>query len=126
MSKQLLVASKPEVVCDSGDKSEGYLLTARAASGMEAARTRSGLLRGTWEPVVPMLRETRKRRTRKRLSTDAAHRGGVACISEEGSVMELERRGHLDRHGTSGQPGTGKPWQSVQSAVRQGGLAGIG
>ena len=41
------------------DKSEGYLLTARAASGMEAARTRSGHLCGTWEPVVPMSRETR-------------------------------------------------------------------
>ena len=48
------------------------------ADRMEAARTRSGLSCGTWEPVVPLPRETRKRRTRKRLSTDAAHRGGVA------------------------------------------------
>ena len=86
------------------DESEGYLLTARAASGMEAARTRSGLLRGTWEPVVPMARETRKRQNRERLSTDAAHRGGVVSSSEEGPVMGLERRGHLNRHGGRGQP----------------------
>jgi len=26
-------------------------------------------------------------------STDAEHRGGAACISEESSVMEVERRG---------------------------------
>jgi hypothetical protein len=25
-------------------------------------------------------------------STDAGHRGGAVCISDEGSVMELERR----------------------------------
>ena len=45
------------------DQSEGNLPTARAASGMEAARTRSTLLRGTWEPVTPMARESRKRWT---------------------------------------------------------------
>ena len=108
------------------DQCEGYLLTAQAASGMEAAGTRSGLWRGTWEPVVPMPRETRKRRTRKRLSTNAAHRGGVARSSEEGSVMGLERRGHLGRHGRSGQPGTGGPWLRMQPADRRGGLSGIG
>lgn len=26
-------------------------------------------------------------------STEAEHRGGAACISEEASVMEVERRG---------------------------------
>ena len=86
------------------DKSGGCLFTARSASGIEAAGTRSGLLRGTWEPVVPMLRETRKRQNRERLSTDAAHRGGVACSSGEGPVMGLERRGHLGRHERPGQP----------------------
>lgn len=31
----------------------------------------------------------------KRESTDAGHRGGVTRSSEEGSVMELERRGDI-------------------------------
>ncbi|MGM0652974.1 MAG: hypothetical protein ACQES4_09390 [Bacillota bacterium] len=37
-------------------------------------------------------------------STDAEHRGGAACISEEGSVMELERRGCTVRFFEQGQP----------------------
>lgn len=48
---------------------------------------------GTWEPVVPMLREKSKWQTHKDLSTDAEHRGGAIRSSDEGSVMELERRG---------------------------------
>ncbi len=32
---------------------------------------------------------------RKDESTEAEHRGGVACISEEGPVMGLERRGDI-------------------------------
>jgi len=87
------------------DKVGGCLLTARSASGIKVAGRRSGLSCGTWEPVVPMLRETRKWQNHKRLSTDAAHRGGVACSSEEGPVTGLERRGHLNRHGSVGQPG---------------------
>ena len=31
------------------------------------------------------------------LSTDAGHRGGVVCSRDEGSVMELDRRGHVVR-----------------------------
>ena len=31
----------------------------------------------------------------ERESTDAGHRDGVACNSDEGSVMELERRGDI-------------------------------
>ena len=89
------------------DESEGYLLTARSASGMEAARTRSGLLRGTWEPVTPMARESRKRRTRERQSTEAAYRGGAARTSEEGPVTGLERRGCLNRLGSREQPESG-------------------
>ena len=50
---------------------------ARAASGMKVARARFRLLCGTWEPVVPMLREQLKRRPLKSQSTDAEHRGGV-------------------------------------------------
>ena len=43
-----------------------------------------------------------------RKSTEAEHRGGVARSSEEGSVMELERRGSLVRWEGDGQPDTGK------------------
>ena len=100
------------------DKAGGSLLTARSASGIEAAGTRSGLLRGTWEPVVPMLRETRKRQNRERLSTDAAHRDGVASSSEEGLVMGLERRSHLNRHGRPGQPEAGGPQSCIHPVVR--------
>lgn len=44
-----------------------------------------------------MLRELLKRRPRKSLSTDAKHRDGVMCSSEEGAVMALERRHDLIR-----------------------------
>ena len=40
----------------------------------------------------------------KTLSTKAEHRGGVARSSEEGSVMELERRGGLVQWECDGQP----------------------
>jgi len=40
-----------------------------------------------------MLREKFKGRTHENESTDARHRGGAVRISDEGSVMELERRG---------------------------------
>jgi hypothetical protein len=80
---------------------------------MKAARTRYRLLCGTWEPVAPMQREKRKWRSHKRKSTEAEHRGGATRSSDEGSVMELERRGSTiqvglehnwkqeDVHGTS-------------------------
>ena len=87
------------------DKAGSNLFTARSASGIKAARTQSGLLCGTWEPVVLMRRENRKRQNREWESTEAAHRGGVARNSEDGSVMGPERRGHLNRHGSPGQPG---------------------
>jgi hypothetical protein len=44
-----------------------------------------------------MLRELLKRRPRKSLSTDAKHRDGVMCSSEESAVMALERRHDLIR-----------------------------
>ena len=91
----------------SRDQSEGYLLTARSASGMEATRTRSGLLYGTWEAVTPMPRESRKWKHHERQSPDAAYRGGAVRISEEGSVMGLERRDCLNRLGSGEQPQTG-------------------
>jgi hypothetical protein len=40
-----------------------------------------------------MIREKFKWRTHKNESTDAGHRGGAAHIREEGSAMELDRRG---------------------------------
>ena len=40
-----------------------------------------------------MLREKFKWRTHKDESTEAGHRGGAASSREEGSVMELDRRG---------------------------------
>ncbi|MFC1820907.1 hypothetical protein ACFLZG_07495 [Thermodesulfobacteriota bacterium] len=40
-----------------------------------------------------MLREKRKWRPHKRESTDARHGGGLTRISDEVSVMEMERRG---------------------------------
>jgi RNA-directed DNA polymerase len=40
-----------------------------------------------------MLREKSKWRTHEGESTDAEHRGGLPRISDEVSVMEMERRG---------------------------------
>ena len=48
---------------------------------------------GTWEPVVPMLREKSKWKPHKDESTDAEHRGGSVRSSDEVSVMEMEQRG---------------------------------
>ena len=70
-----------------------YPLIARAASGVEVASVRFRLVHVTWEPVALMLRERSKWRTHKDLSTDARHRDGSTCSSDEGSVMDLERRG---------------------------------
>jgi hypothetical protein len=85
----------------------GNLSTAQAASGMKAARTRSRLLCGTWEPVTPMPREKRKGQPPKRESTDAGYRGGATRSSEEGPVMGLERRGCPIRAETMKQPAMG-------------------
>ena len=89
------------------DKSGGNLITARAASGIKAAGTRRRLLCGMWEPVTPMGRENRKRRTRERESTEAGYRGGATRSSEEGSVTGLERRGCPIWFGAMEQPETG-------------------
>jgi RNA-directed DNA polymerase len=52
---------------------------------------------GTWEPVVPMLREKSKWKPHEGESTDAEHGGGAARSSEEAPVMGAERRGCIDR-----------------------------
>ena len=44
-----------------------------------------------------MLREKFKWRPHKNESTDAKHRGGATRSSDEVSVMEVERRGCIDR-----------------------------
>jgi len=59
---------------------------------------------GTWEPVVLMLREQSKWKNHKDLSTDAEHRGGATCSSDEGSVMDVERRGCIVQLGLIKQP----------------------
>lgn len=86
------------------DKSGSNLLTGQTASGIKAARTRFRLLCGTWEPVTPMIREQHKVRSIKCQSTDAGYRGGVIYRSDEGSVMELERRGYPIQSETREQP----------------------
>jgi retron-type reverse transcriptase len=91
------------------EQSGGDLFTAQAASGMKAARTRSRLLCGTWEPVTPMPREERKGKSPKRASTDAGYRDGATCSSAEGPVMGLERRGCPIRPEATGQPAMGGP-----------------
>jgi len=47
---------------------------------------------GTWEPVVPMLREQARQKTCKVQSTDAEHGGRSVRSNEEVSVMEMKRR----------------------------------
>ncbi len=91
----------------SRDQSGGNLSTAQAASGMKAARTRSRLLCGTWEPVTPMPREKRKGKPPKRASTDAGYRDGATCSSDEGPVTGLKRRGCPIRSGQRRQPAMG-------------------
>jgi len=86
------------------EKSGGNLFTAQAASGIKAARTRSRLLCGTWEPVTPMLREPRKGKPPKRVSTEAGYRDGATRGSAEGPVMGLERRGCPIRPELCAQP----------------------
>jgi hypothetical protein len=44
-----------------------------------------------------MLREKSKWKTHKGESTKAGHRGGATCISDEASVMGVERRGCIDQ-----------------------------
>ena len=55
-----------------------------------------------------MPREKSKWKTHEDESTDAEHRGGVACSSEEVSVMERERRGYIVQLLPLRQPETGR------------------
>ena len=65
------------------EKPKGNLVTAWVTSGIEVARTWFRLLCGTWEPVVPMVREKPKWRTHQGESTDAEHGDGITRSSDE-------------------------------------------
>ncbi|EAY3716390.1 hypothetical protein FGS56_15275 [Salmonella enterica] len=69
------------------DQSDGCLDVGLTASGIEMARPSCRHGYGTGEPVVSMLREKLKRRTRKSQSTNARHRGGSLRSSVERGVM---------------------------------------
>jgi len=45
-----------------------------------------------------MLREKFKWKPHKNESTDAEHSGGLPCMSDEVSVMEMEQRGRIIQH----------------------------
>ena len=80
---------------DSGISMGGACFLDHAASGIKAARARIRLGNGTLEPVVSMLREKLKRRTRESLSTNARHRGGTTRSSVERWEIRLEQRGRV-------------------------------
>ena len=69
------------------------LFTAQATSGGRGGVSSMQALVWNVGTCASMRRKQLKRTTRESLSTDAGHRGGVTRCSEEGSVMELERRG---------------------------------
>src|SRR5438876_9320398 len=94
--------SKPGPRRSSGSSVGGDLFTTDTTPGAEAARTRIRLRHGTLEAVVSMTRERPKRGDRKAESTErraerspARHRGGMTRSSDEGSVIDLERRGRV-------------------------------
>jgi len=75
------------------DQLGGNLFTDQAASGGRGGVSSTQALVRNVGTCVSMRRERFKRTTRESLSTEARHRGGVVRGSDEGSVMELERRG---------------------------------
>ena len=77
------------------DKLIGNLFTGWAVSGIEMARSRFGLSCGTAGTCTAMLREKAKKSNFKAQSTNALHRDGPACISNEGPVMGLEPRSRV-------------------------------
>ena len=77
------------------DQRRRCLFAADVTSDIEAASVLFRLKYGTSEPVVPMRRETSKRRSREDLSTNAGHRGGTTRSSEEGRVTRPEQRGRV-------------------------------
>ncbi len=120
--------SKPQVTCRNAlddietradlltwEQPGECLLIGQAVSGMNAARARVRLLRGTWEPVAswddrPVVFDLRpgvqgrvpSGRNREGQAPDAGHRVGPADSSDEGSVMGLERSGRAIQTGLVG------------------------
>ena len=77
------------------DQLGGNLSTAQAASGGRGGVSSTQALVWNVGTCVSMQRKKLKRTTRESLSTDARHRGGAVRSSNEGSVMEPERRGGI-------------------------------
>ena len=90
------------------DQRWGDPLTASVASGIKVARVRFWLEHGTWEPVASMPREKPKWKSHEGQSTNARHRGGWACSSEEVPVMGMERRGPITRFRRRVNPAMGR------------------
>ena len=67
--------------------------TAQAAYGMEAARSSLGFCTDRENLCSDVKGEVTSGYNREDESTDAEHRGGAARSRDEGSVMELDRRG---------------------------------
>ena len=74
------------------DKPAGNLFTGWAVSGIEMARARSGLLCGTAGTCDCDVKGDGQEKTSRGLSTEARRGGGRTCMSDEGSVMDLEQR----------------------------------
>ena len=75
---------KTEVSTTPRDQSNGNLKVGLMASGIEMARPSCRHGYGTWEPVVSMLREKLKRRTRESQSTNARHRAESCVVALKG------------------------------------------
>lgn len=75
------------------DKSIGNLFTGWMVSGIEMARVRSWLLRGTAGTCGCDVKGEGQELKLKAESTNAQRRGGLTRSSDEESVMDLEQRG---------------------------------
>jgi hypothetical protein len=107
MSKHTQTTPKPGCHFGSGMSLAGARLLARRCPAWRRREPGLRLLHGTWEGVAPILHDrtmcgnatgsASSGRTRKTLSTVAGHAGGPARISDEVSVMGMERRGRVVR-----------------------------
>ncbi len=75
------------------DQPIGNLLTGWVVSGIEMARVRSGLLCGTAGTCGCDVKGDGQEKPSQGRSTKAQRGGGRTRSSDEGSVMDLERRG---------------------------------
>lgn len=93
--KDLQSTSKPEPYLGHWDESRASPEGGEAASGFQAARARTGLEHGTFEPVASMLKGSLKRESRESQGPDAAHRDGPVRSSDEARVMGAEPRDRI-------------------------------